>query len=275
ASLTSASVQSDFGDFRATDVSGQSRRRWNGSPQRLPPAGKRAAPMVDQTAPPMAAHGSADLPSLTVDSYNIECRDKGGFLGDRVTKSAFREILEHWRKPLRRSGRDPFGDEPSDRLSKKALDQALESGDPGAAGVLQGAIEDFARTLACVIRHFLNLKAWRDTKRVAIGGGMRETRVGERIIGRTDVILAAAGAGVHLVPIRHAPDEAGLTGAAHLLPPWTFKGHDAILAADIGGSNIRAGIVSLNLRRAPDLSRAAVRAIELWRHADEEPTREQ
>jgi len=101
--------------------------------------------MVEQTVPPMCAHGSADLPTLTVDSYNVGIRDKEGFLGDRVTKSAFREILEHWRKPLRKDGRDPLGDEPSDRLNKKTLDQALESADPEAAGVLQGAIEDFAQ----------------------------------------------------------------------------------------------------------------------------------
>jgi predicted NBD/HSP70 family sugar kinase len=229
----------------------------------------------EQTASPMCAHGNADLPAVTVDSYNVGIRDKQGFLGDRATKSAFREILEHWRKPLRTGGRDPLGKVPSEALSKKALDQALESEDPEAAGVLQGAIEDFARTLACIIRRLLELKAWRDTERVVIGGGLRATRVGERIIGRTDVILATEGPKVELVPVRHDPDEAGLIGAVHLVPSWTLKGHDAILAADIGGTNIRAGIVTLDLKRAPDLSKAAVRTIELWRHADEEPSREQ
>ena len=71
------------------------------------------------------------------------------------------------------------------------------------------------------------------------------------------------------MPIRHDPDEAGLIGAVHLAPTWMFKGHDAILAVDIGGTNIRAGVVELNLKKAPDLSKAAVWKFELWRHGDE------
>ncbi len=48
-----------------------------------------------------------------------------------------------------------------------------------------------------------------------------------------------------------------------------FKAHDAILAVDIGGSNIRAGIVNLNIKKKSDLSKAVVWKYELWRHADE------
>ena len=47
------------------------------------------------------------------------------------------------------------------------------------------------------------------------------------------------------------------------------QGHDAILAVDIGGTNIRAGVVELNLKKAPDLSKAGVWKFELWRHGDE------
>ena len=54
-----------------------------------------------------------------------------------------------------------------------------------------------------------------------------------------------------------------------LAPAWIFQGHDAILAVDIGGTNIRAGIVELNLKRAPDLAKAKVWKFELWRHGDE------
>ncbi len=71
------------------------------------------------------------------------------------------------------------------------------------------------------------------------------------------------------MPIRHDPDEAGLIGAAHLAPRWMFEAHDAILAVDIGGTNIRAGVVALNLKKAPDLSKASVWKFELWRHGDE------
>ena len=60
-----------------------------------------------------------------------------------------------------------------------------------AAGVVQGAIEDFAQEFALVIRRFLKLKSWRDTERIVIGGGFRASRVGELAIGRAGVILKA------------------------------------------------------------------------------------
>ena len=64
------------------------------------------------------------------------------------------------------------------------------------------------------------------------------------------MILKADKVAIDLVPIRHDPDEAGLIGAAHLAPRWMFEAHDAILAVDIGGTNIRAGVVALNLKKA-------------------------
>jgi predicted NBD/HSP70 family sugar kinase len=54
-----------------------------------------------------------------------------------------------------------------------------------------------------------------------------------------------------------------------------FKGFDAILAVDIGGTNIRAGVVEPNLKKASDLSKAAVWKFELWRHGDEKLKREE
>ncbi|GAA0005965.1 hypothetical protein BRDID11002_59690 [Bradyrhizobium diazoefficiens] len=60
----------------------------------------------------IAQHGASRLPSVDVDSFNIEIKDEDGFLGDRASKGAFREILDRWRKPLRKTGEDPFGKEP-------------------------------------------------------------------------------------------------------------------------------------------------------------------
>lgn len=222
------------------------------------------------TAPTIAAHGAARLPSVTVDSYNVELKDDEGFLGDRASKGAFRKILENWRKPLRKNGDDPFGDQASEDISKKALDATLAEGKPEAAGVVQGALEDYAQELALVIRRFLKTKGWKDTERVVMGGGFRASRIGELAIGRAAVILKADGIDIDLVPIRNKPDEAGLIGAVHLAPSWLFRGHDAILAVDIGGTNFRGGVVELNLKKAPDLSKAAVWKYEVWRHADEE-----
>ena len=70
-------------------------------------------------------HGATRLPSVDVDSFNIELKDDDGFLGDRASKGAFRKIFDRWRKPLKKSGEDPFGDEPSDQISKKVLDAIL------------------------------------------------------------------------------------------------------------------------------------------------------
>jgi predicted NBD/HSP70 family sugar kinase len=221
------------------------------------------------TLPSIAEHGASQLPSVDLDSYNIELKDDEGFIGDRASKGAFRAIIENWRKSVRKAGDDPFGDEKSEELSKKLLDSLLEKGDAEAAGILQGAIEEFSQELSLVIRRYLKTKGWKDTERIVIGGGFRGSRVGEVVIGRTAVILKAEKVPVELVPVRNDPDEAGLIGAAHLAPKWLFKGHDAILAVDIGGTNIRAGVVELNLKKEADLSKAGVWKFELWRHGDE------
>ena len=240
--------------------------------------------MTDSTASTTAGlspHGSPELPSVTLDTYNAELRDPhsgdgGGFIGDRASKRAFQAILDDWRERMRKVGDDPLGEVPTAEISKKTLDHLLVDGDPEAAGLVQGAIEEFAQELAGVIRRFMRLKGWRETQRIVVGGGLRASRVGELAIGRAGVLLKTEAAmDVTLQPIRHHPDEAGLIGAAHLLPSWMFKGHDCILAVDIGGTNMRAGVVELNLKKASDLSEAHVMDLEHWRHRDDKPTREQ
>jgi predicted NBD/HSP70 family sugar kinase len=74
--------------------------------------------------------------------------------------------------------------------------------------------------------------------------------------------------------IHNDPDEAGLLGAVHLLPPWMLKGHDGMLAVDIGGTNIRAGVLQFNKHPA-NYAKIRVAKLERWRHADEDVTREQ
>ena len=221
------------------------------------------------SAPPIGSHGSADLPAVTVESYNIEIRDHEGFIGDRASKGAFLDLIEELRKKLVDFGDDPLGDTPTEDLDQRLFDKLLAAGNPEAAGIVQGAAETFAQRLASVIRRFLRRKTWRGVERIAVGGGFRQSRLGEIVIGRTEVILKEQKVGMDLVPIRHHPDEAGLIGAVHLAPKWMFKAHDAILAVDIGGTNIRAGVVGLNLKKAADLSKAFVWKFELWRHGDE------
>ena len=222
----------------------------------------------------LGRHGATRLPSVDVDSFNVELKDEDGFIGDRASKGAFRKILEDLRKPFKKNGDDPLGNKSAEIISKSALDEALSGQDIMAAALVHGAIEEFAAELAYVTSRFLKTKAWADTQCIVVGGGLRQSRVGELAIARTDILLKADGYRVDLVPIRFDPDEAGLIGCLHLAPSWIFEGHDSILAIDIGGTNIRCGLVETRWKKAPDLSKASVRGSELWRHADDEPTRE-
>jgi len=231
--------------------------------------------MATQTIEAIGKHGAKTLPSVIVDSYNAEIKDEDGFVGDRASRRAFHELLDKWRKPLRKLDADPFGEDASEDISRKKLDEILASGDLEASGVVQSAIEEFAQEFAGVAQRFLKLKAWSDTERIVIGGGFRQSRIGELAIARAGLILKAEKFNVDLVPIRNHPDEAALIGCAHLAPAWIFEGHDAILTVDIGGTNMRAGVVEPNVKKAKDLSKARVWKSKLWRHADDDPKRDE
>jgi hypothetical protein len=222
----------------------------------------------------IARHGGTRLPSVDVDSFNIELKDEEGFIGDRASKGAFRKILDSLRKPLKKAGDDPLGSKSAEAIAKSTLDEVLVGDDIAAAALVHGAIEEFAQELAHVTRRFLKTRAWADTERIVVGGGFRESRVGELAIARTDIILKSEDLKIDMLPIRFHPDEAGLIGTLHLAPSWIFEAHDSILAVDIGGTNIRCGVVETRWKKAPDLSKASVWKSELWRHADDEPTRE-
>jgi len=212
-------------------------------------------------------HGAADLPLVHVDSYNEELRGREGFLGDRASNRAFHEILDEWRAKLRRVDEDPLGDD--DEVKKKKLDKLIAEGDAKEAGLVQTVIEEFAQEFSKVVQAFLRLKAWDGTGCIVVGGGLRKARVGEIAIGRAAVLLKTDGCHVELKPIRHHPDEAGLLGCAGLAPSWVLKGHDAILAVDIGGSNIRAGLVDLRLEKAPDMTKSRIAELDLWCYSQE------
>ena len=108
-----------------------------------------------------------------------------------------------------------------------------------------------------------------------LGGGLIASRIGELSMGRASILLKTAGVDVELCPIKNHPDEAGLIGAVQLAPAWILAGHDAILAIDIGGTNIRAGIVELNADKRGDVDEADVWKRVHWRHRDDKPTRDE
>lgn len=238
-------------------------------------AGRKRADEDAAGSPSVLGHGVSQLPLVHVDTYNAELRDPDGFVGDRASNRAFQAIVDEWRERLRRVGRDPF--QPGEEIKKKKLDKLLVDGDPKEVGLVQSVIEEFAHEFATVVRRFLRHKEWSGTGCIVIGGGLRKSRVGEVAIGRTAVLLNADGCTVDLKPIRNHPDEAGLIGCALLAPPWVLKGHEAILAVDIGGSNIRVGVVDLKLKKTGDLSRAEVAELDVWSYTDEKqpPSRDE
>jgi hypothetical protein len=103
-------------------------------------------------------HGAQLLPTVEVDSRNLAIEGEERYVGDRARRVSFAAILDKWRKPLRKLGDDPFGEKPSDEISKKKLDSHLTEGDIDAAIVVHSAVEDFAQQLPNVIRRFLKSK---------------------------------------------------------------------------------------------------------------------
>ena len=218
---------------------------------------------MHQTAQPH--HAPAVLPGVSIDAYNAELRDGAGFVGDRANRGAFRSILGHWRERLREAGEDPLGDRATEDIGRGRLEQALLQGDAEAAGLMLTAVEEFAQQLMLVCRRLLGLADWSDTQRIAVGGGFRASRLGELAIGRAGVALRAE-TGVEMRPIHHDPDLAGLIGAARLAPEGMADQH-AVLAVDIGGSKIRAGLVGQQAGEPRVLERC------VWVHAEEQPSR--
>ncbi|WP_038206059.1 ROK family protein [Xenophilus azovorans] len=222
-----------------------------------------------------AHHGPTELPLVDIAGYNLEVEDDDGFIGDRASQTAFRRLLDERRRRLRDEGHaDPLGRLPSAKLGKKTLDRALR-GKAGrqAAELLRGSVEVFADELAQVVRRFMRQKSWKGVRRVVIGGGFSESEVGERTILQAAALCHADGVPVELARLRHEADDGGLIGWVHLAPPHFAEHADALLALDIGGTNVRCGIVEFRRGKAQDLSRARVARRIKWRHADDEPSR--
>src|ERR1700748_932980 len=134
----------DLADFRRPAPSGGplARVKPMGSRAVVPPGRQGQGSMAEDviTTTGIAHHGAARLPSVEVDSFNIELKDDEGFLGDRASKGAFRNILDSLRKPLKGNGDDPLGKKASADLGKSELDNALMGDDIHASALVHGAI---------------------------------------------------------------------------------------------------------------------------------------
>lgn len=215
------------------------------------------------------------LPAVAIESYNLEIREGRRFVGDRASGRAFRALLDKVQDQAGDLAEEVFGDAKVAKMKKKEWDRLLTDGDPNAAAIIHSAVEEFSQNLAAVVKRYLRHKSWHDVERIVVGGGLRRSRVGELSIARTEVILKSEDIEVDLVPLHHHPDEGGLIGALYMLAPWLTEEHDSVLAVDIGGSNIRSGIIRLNRRKADDFDSAEIVACELWRHSDDDPGRDE
>jgi len=226
----------------------------------------------------LGPHGGMELPSVTIDGYSLELRDGDGdadaFIGDAASRTAFRKMLDAWRVLFTdMAGKDPFGAKPTADIGKSRLDELLEEGGP-AAQAIRAAQEDYALQLADVVPRFLKEKSWKGIERVIVGGGFQQSEVGQGAIRRAAALLKAAKVPVELRTLRHHADEGGLVGWVHLAPTALLQSYDAILAVDIGGTNVRCGIVLTHLHKTPDMSRAEVAKRDKWGHAGDTPTRD-
>ncbi len=224
--------------------------------------------------PTVFSHAARTLPAVTVDTYNEELREADGFVGDRASGKAFRKIIDECRARLVEHGHDdPLGEKATREISKTELDKVLNGKDPLAAGLVHTAVEEFGNELAAVIERFLAVEIWRKTVRIVIGGGLIWSHIGELALGRAAVLLGEKS-DVKFCTIRNHPDHAGLLGVVQLAPSWVLEGHDAVLAADIGGTNMRVGLIKFRLKNKK-VSKAEVVKLIHWRHADEKPTRDE
>ena len=224
----------------------------------------------------LARHGVMLLPQIKIESYSLELRDDDGFVGDAASQTAFRELLDRWRRRLRtRRGKDPLGRVPSEDIAKSELDKAIHPrrDKDEASDLVHAAIEEFSEELMQVVRRYMRQKSWRKVQRIVLGGGFPGSDVGEHALLQAATLLHCTDSPVQLARLSHEVDDGGLIGWVHLAPPAMLENYEAILAVDIGGTNVRCGLVQTRRGKAPDLSRARVVRRHKWRHADDQPPR--
>jgi predicted NBD/HSP70 family sugar kinase len=223
---------------------------------------------------PFTTHGSVALPEVQVENYSLGIKAKGEFVGDRVNKSGFIKLLDGLRKDAAKRGEDPFGDIPSTDIRKAEWAEHHTKGDSEAHTIISIAIEKFASSLFEVIERYRNGdEQWRKVQRISVGGGFSDGRLGELVVKRTQKLLDEASIKCRIETIEDHPDEAGILGCAYLAPAWIFAGFDGMLGVDIGGTNIRCGVVTAKPSKDYRLSKRKVAFSDRWRHADDGPNR--
>ncbi len=223
---------------------------------------------------PFVAHGATALPEVQLENYSLAVKEKGQFVGDQVNKSAFIKLLDGLRKETAKRGKDPFGDTPSADIRKGDWAKHHATGDSEAHTIISMAIETFSASLFDVIQRYrAGDEQWRKVQRIAVGGGFSDGRLGELVIARVQKLLHDNSVQCEIKAIVEHPDAAGIIGGAYLAPAWIFAGFDGMLGVDIGGTNIRCGVITAKQSQDHQLTKVKMNFSDRWRHADDEPNR--
>ena len=219
-------------------------------------------------------HGTALVAGIRIESYSLESEDADGLVGDQASQTAFRDVLRDF------LGKADAAREPAlhgielETVSNEELDALFQgslTGSPAktpARHVLAMAIDEFSARLTYVIGRFAQHPSWQGVERVVIGGGFKESVIGRMAIRWAAQRVMNDGLAMNLRLIHHPADEAGLVGWAVAAPPTPAvrrPGTTAILDVDIGGTNVRCGIVGNAFGGRDD---AHVLAHEEWNHAE-------
>jgi predicted NBD/HSP70 family sugar kinase len=210
------------------------------------------------------------IQDILITSYNVELRDKDGFLGDKASVGAFLNMADERRDELLAAGPCQFDHE--DNLTPEHLDAILATGTEHQKLIAQEVIVAYAERLAAVLQAHLELDAWQNVGAIIVGGGFEHTRAGKAAIALGQELLSQRRSAPPLQLLRHHPDEAGLIGCIHLVPEVIGNEAGAILACDIGGTNFRCGIVQLPNGDARSVA-AKVWASDKWRHGGRDQRR--
>jgi predicted NBD/HSP70 family sugar kinase len=220
-------------------------------------------------------HGARHLPGLAIGAYNLALKAPGGdgFLGDRASQTAFRARLDAQRCEAR-TGDDPFADAPAGTLSADAVDHVLLGGDVDASHLVHAAIEHYVAAFADVVEGFLAAPAWAHVQRIVLGGGFPASQAGGLAVRRVRREVERRALRVRIDDLGHDPDDAALLGWVHLLPD-DVRDFEAYLAVDLGGTNVRCGLVESKLAAAPEGGCAEVAERLQWRHVEDAPERDE
>ncbi len=130
---------------------------------------------------------------------------------------------------------------------------------------IEKALVKMGQNLGRVLERLTNWSYWKNTEEVFIGGGLSEGVSGDILIREAKSYLSKNKENsIELKKIHYHPSVAGLIGTTYFLPQ-KVRG-DTILAVDLGGGNLRTGLIT----STPNMKETLVHYTNLlnWRTLD-------